>query len=132
MRVRSYRDLIVWQKSMDLAIECYRETRTFPVEERFGLTTQIRRCAASVPANIAEGRCRSGARDFARFLGIAHGSVAELETHLMLAERLGYTGGDRLNEILGRSAEIGRMTHGLRQAILRRTSPREPAPKPET
>jgi four helix bundle protein len=120
MAVRSYRDLVVWQKAMDLAAECYRETQAFPAGERFGLTSQIRRAASSVPANIAEGRCRSGPRDFVRFLGIARGSVAELETQLILAERLGYTNASRLGSMLGRTAEIGRMIHGLRRAVVRR------------
>ena len=86
----SYRDLTVWQKSIVLATTIYGATRGFPAEERFGLTSQIRRSATSIPANIAEGQARRTTGEFLQSLGIARGSLAELETHLILSERLGY------------------------------------------
>jgi four helix bundle protein len=89
-RVRNHHELRVWEVSMELALDVYRLTSEMPAEERFGLMGQIRRSAGSIPANIAEGAGRSSAADFARFLSIARGSLAELETHLLLAEQLGY------------------------------------------
>jgi len=82
--------LQVWQRSVDLALECYKLSGELPREEKFALTSQIRRAATSVPSNIAEGYGRWNARDFARFLAIASGSLRELETHLIIANRLGY------------------------------------------
>ncbi|MDB5296543.1 MAG: ribosomal protein [Phycisphaerales bacterium] len=87
---RNYRDLIAWQKGMDLVEEVYRATRLFPADEVYGLTSQIRRAAVSIPANVAEGQGRGGAAEFARFLRIAHGSLREVETHALIAERLLY------------------------------------------
>ena len=95
-RIGSHRDLVVWQKSMDLAVEVYRLSKTFPKEETYRLTSQITRAVASVPANIAEGHARSTARDYASFLSVAKGSLMETETFLMLSVRLGYlTQGNR-------------------------------------
>ena len=85
--LRNYRDLEVWQQSMELAETVWRLSGRFPVEERFGMTSQLRRAATSVPANIAEGAERHGTREFLQFLGIASGSLAETETFLLLAER---------------------------------------------
>lgn len=88
--VRSHRDLIVWQKAMDLAVGIYRLSKQFPKSETYGLTSQITRAAASVPANIAEGGARGSAGDYSRFLRIAKGSLMETETYLLLATRLDY------------------------------------------
>jgi four helix bundle protein len=88
-RVDSHVDLRVWKESMELAVDVYRATATMPSEETYGLTRQIRRAVTSVPANIAEGAGRTSNRDFARFLAIARGSLSELETLLLLCERLG-------------------------------------------
>src|SRR4051812_40800966 len=88
--IRDYRDLIAWQKSIELVKKIYVMTRTFPKAEIYGLTQQIRRCAVSVPANIAEGQSRNGRKEFIYFLGIAKGSIAELQTHLVISERLGF------------------------------------------
>ena len=111
----SYRDLEVWKKSIDLAEAICRASGAWPPEERFGLTSQIRRAAASVPANIAEGAERRGTREFLRFLSIAQGSLAEVETFLVLAGRLGYaTMGEDLET---RAAEIGRMLSGLTRSL---------------
>jgi four helix bundle protein len=87
--INSYRDLRVWQDAMSLAEACYRLTREFPRDELFGLTSQIRRSAASIPANIAEGHGRESTGSFVQSLRIAQGSLKELETHLILAERIG-------------------------------------------
>jgi four helix bundle protein len=88
MRVRHYRELKVWQAAMDLAERCYLMTKSFPKDELFGMTSQIRRAAASVPANIAEGQGRQSTKEFLRFLSIARGSLMELETHLILCQRV--------------------------------------------
>ncbi|HEX6837928.1 MAG TPA: four helix bundle protein, partial [Polyangia bacterium] len=87
--MQDFRDLKVWQRAHELTLAIYRATATFPSEERFGLTSQMRRSAASVPANIAEGRCRGSDADFGRFLRVALGSAAETEYHLILAGDLG-------------------------------------------
>jgi four helix bundle protein len=85
---RHHEDLLVWQRGIALAKDVYRFTARLPVDERFGLAIQMRRCAASVPANIAEGAARGGAREFCRYVSIAQGSLAELDTHLVLAREL--------------------------------------------
>src|SRR6185295_7508902 len=90
MKVISYRDLIVWQSAMQLAEDTYKLCARFPRSERFGLGAQLQRCAVSVPLNIAEGQARGSTRDYLRFLSIARGSAAEVETQLLLAQRLGY------------------------------------------
>jgi four helix bundle protein len=115
--IRSYRDLQVWKLGMAVAAECYRLTQSFPRNEMFGLTSQIRRAACSVPANIAEGRGRTGTRDFLKFLGIAHGSLSELATHLQLASDVGIVNREVLNSVLARTGEIGKMLTGLRQSL---------------
>ena len=86
-----HKDLIVWQKSLDLADAVYVLTRSFPKEEIYGLISQMRRCAVSIPSNIAEGSGRKTKKDFVRFLAIAYGSALELETQLLLSQRFGYT-----------------------------------------
>jgi four helix bundle protein len=90
MGVRDYRELIVWQKAMDLVTEVYRLTRGFPREELYGLTNQLRRAAVSIPSNIAEGQARQSTAEFRNFLSIAQGSRAEVETQLLIAVRLQY------------------------------------------
>lgn len=91
MGIRDYRELIVWQKAMDLVVEVYRLTRSFPREELYGLTNQVRRAVVSIPSNIAEGQARQSTAEFRNFLSIAQGSRAEVETQLMIAVRLQYT-----------------------------------------
>ena len=88
--IRTHKDLLVWQRSIDLVVSIYEVTRSFPQSELFSLTSQIRRCATSIPANIAEGSGRRGNNEFKQFLYIALGSATELETHLILSEKLGY------------------------------------------
>jgi four helix bundle protein len=113
MTVRSYRDLIAWQKSMELVQQVYQATKTWPSEEQYGLTSQIRRAAISIASNIAEGHGRGSDRELVRFLGIAHGSLMEVETQLQIAHNLGYLSPDGFEKLNNRSAEIGRIIHGL-------------------
>jgi four helix bundle protein len=118
MPVESYRDLLVWQKGMDLTVMLYTLSRHFPREEVYGLVSQLTRCAASVPANIAEGKVRSSARDFAHFLAIARGSLVEAETYLLLAIRLGYITDDQARPAFNLASEIGKMLLSLRRKLL--------------
>ena len=112
-RIESYRDLIVWQRGMDLAEAVYEVTRTFPREEMFGLTSQARRAATSIPANIAEGHGRGTRLTYASFLRIARGSLKELETHLLLAAKLDIVSQERISALLAQANEIGRMLNSL-------------------
>ncbi len=113
MGVRSYQELLVWQKAMEVVVECYSLTEKFPKSEMYGLTNQLRRAAVSVPANIAEGQARQYTAEFMRFISISYGSLAELETHIQIAQRLNYLELTTSNQILERCAEIGRMLNGL-------------------
>ncbi|MEX0347659.1 MAG: four helix bundle protein [Rhizobiaceae bacterium] len=113
MAVKSYRDLIVWQKAMDLSVEIYRVSEAFPNEERFGLISQVRRSSVSIVANIAEGFGRDSKRDFVRYLRISQGSLKETETHLLLSQRLGMVDGKQMEAGLSLSDEIGKMLRSL-------------------
>ena len=117
MTVQHYRELKVWQAAMTLAEDCYLATKSFPKEELFGLTSQIRRAAASVPANIAEGQGRQHTKEFLNFLSVARGSLMEVETHLLLSQRVGLLNQTKLDSLLTTSAEISRMLSGLRRAL---------------
>ena len=119
--LKSYQDLEVWKKSMELAEMVYRVSAQFPAEERFGITSQVRRAAVSVAANIAEGAERHGTREFLNFLGIASGSLAETETFLMLAQRLGMVPEEQTRPILAQASEVGRMLNGLKRSLRSRT-----------
>ena len=110
-RRNSYRDLIVWQKSMQLVREIYIETKNFPKEEMYGLVSQIRRCAISIPSNIAEGRGRNSDKEFIRFLQISLGSVYELQTQLELSSQLNYI--NNIDNLLNLSIEIEKMINTL-------------------
>ncbi|MDR1817889.1 MAG: four helix bundle protein [Puniceicoccales bacterium] len=118
--VKSYRDLNVWQMAMTLAEKIYATTRAFPKEETYGLTNQIRRAVVSVPSNIAEGSARRNTAEFLNFLSIANGSLAEVETQLLLATRLGFLLENQLRELEALTAETGRMLAGLRRALSER------------
>lgn len=118
--MQSYRDLIVWQRSMALAEAVYRLTLAFPPDERFGLTSQARRSAVSIPANIAEGYGRGTRAAYASFVRIAQGSLKELETHLLLADRIGYFTVMDIELALAEADEIGRML----RALLNKLSPK--------
>lgn len=117
--VKSYRDLRVWQRGMDLAAEVYRLSRCWPKDELNGLTSQARRSAASVPANIAEVYGRQSPASYGQFLKVARGSLKELETHLLLAERVGLTAQGSCREALQRADDLGRMLGGLIKAAAR-------------
>ena len=119
-RMRSYRDLKVWQRAMDLTVRTYEITRRFPAEEKYGLVSQMRRAAASVPANLAEGQARRSDKEFLQMLGIARGSLAEVETFVTLSERLRLIGRESSDELLEECAEINRMMNGLMRALSRR------------
>ena len=126
--LRTYKDLKVWRKAFGLFTRVYRVTKAFPAEERFGLITQARRCAVSIPSNIAEGYARETTRDYLRFLWIARGSLAELETQLMLSRELAMAPGDQLSELLADLAEVERMLSALIRSLQRKSqsaSPRE-------
>jgi four helix bundle protein len=127
MSVKSFRDLIVWQKSMDLVEVIYQMTKTFTKEELYGLTNQLRRAAVSIPSNIAEGHARSSTAEFVRFLSIARGSLAEAETQLLIAQRLGYLSNDQLAPILSLQIEINKMINGL----MAKLAPNPPSLDPE-
>ena len=115
-----YRDLVIWQRAMALAEATYRLTRSFPGDERFGLTSQARRAAVSVAANIAEGYGRGTRPAYVSFVRIAQGSLKELETHLILAERIGLCPAGATKDLLAEADEIGRMV----RTLLTRLSPK--------
>ncbi|MBB6698546.1 four helix bundle protein [Clostridium algidicarnis] len=117
MKVLNYTELIVWQKSMDLVENIYLITMKFPKEEIYSLTNQIRRAAVSIPSNIAEGQQRNTTAQFKYFLSVAQGSRAEVETQIRIAMRLSYVYGSEMDKILDLCAEIGKMIHGLENAL---------------
>lgn len=110
---KNYRDLLAWQKSMDLVDQVYRVTRQFPAEEKFGLTNQLRRAAVSIPSNIAEGQGRRSSAEMARFLLIAHGSLREVETQITIAARQTYLSTQEEANLLNLAGEVGRLIQGL-------------------
>jgi four helix bundle protein len=111
--INSYRDLRVWQDAMTLAESCYVLTGRFPRDELFGLTSQIRRAAASIPANIAEGHGRESTGSFVQSLRVSQGSLKELETHLLLAQRVGILAIADLDITMGRCESLGKMVRAL-------------------
>lgn len=115
--IRDFRDLVVWQKSMELAVNVYELSKLFPREELYGLTSQIRRAVVSVPSNIAEGQGRDNDREFSRFLDIAMGSVREVETQIAIATRLGYLSQDNSEHVLNLITEVAKLTNALRRKI---------------
>jgi four helix bundle protein len=124
MKTRRFRDLLVWQRSMRFVEAIYSATRQFPKEELFGLASQMRRSAVSVPSNIAEGRGRDSEKSFAHFLNQARGSLCELETQIELARNLGMIPAKGAEQLLAESTEIERMLHGLRTTLRRETAPK--------
>ncbi len=117
MDYTSYRDLEVWQKAMDLVVECYHITKDFPKREIYGLTSQLQRAAISIPSNIAEGRERQHTKEFIQHISIAYASLAELETHIQIAERLDYLTNNKAKQLLVRTSELGKMLNGLRKSL---------------
>src|SRR5688572_10684681 len=116
----SFRDLVVWQKAMDLVEEVYAVTRAFPTDERYGLTAQIRRCAVSIPSNIAEGYGRHTTKDTQHFLAQARGSILELQTQLILATRHQIGNVNAVRSAIAHPEEVGRVLNGLLLSTQRR------------
>jgi four helix bundle protein len=117
--IRSYRDLGVWQEAMALAEAAYRITTTFPKEELYGMSGQIRRSATSIAANIAEGYGREATGSYIQFLKVAKGSLRELETHLLLAQRVELVRREGVQPLLGQCDKVGKMLHGLIRSLQR-------------
>jgi len=117
MPVKRYDELIAWQKAMDLVEGVYNSTGPFPKEEIYGLTQQLRRSAVSIPSNIAEGQGRRSTADFLHHLSIAHGSLRELETQLLIAGRLRLLEDTRVDDLMKMCAEIGRLINGLYNSL---------------
>jgi four helix bundle protein len=115
--VQSFRELLVWQRALQLTISIYRLTQGFPREEIYGLTSQIRRAAVSVPSNIAEGHGRLSTGEYRQFLGVARGSNFELQTQIEIARALGFGDSKLLDEAEGLSFEVGKMISGVLNAI---------------
>ncbi len=111
--IKTFRDLLVWQKSHALVLEIYKITKDFPVEERFGPTSQLRRSAASMPTNIVEGFKRKSKKDFAHFVNMADSSLEETKYHLILTKDLGYLPEEKFNKVSEQCDEIGKMLYGL-------------------
>jgi four helix bundle protein len=119
---QNFRDLIAWQKAMKLAKNIYGDCESFPRHQLFGLTQQLQRAAVSVPSNIAEGHARHSSKDFLRFLSMARGSLAEVQTQLLLAHDLGYLAKHSLDSILEESTEVYKLINGLYSAIGKRVN----------
>lgn len=121
--VQGYRDLLVWQKGMALAKDIYKITAAFPAEEKFGLISQMRRAAVSVPSNIAEGQARNTTGEFVQFISHAEGSLAELDTQLTLAVELNFIGTEKAQPGMDTIAELRRMLNGLRRSVTGQSPP---------
>ena len=124
---QSFRELIVWQRAMQLTVAVYRLTREFPREEQFGLTSQIRRSAVSIPSNIAEGQGRSSVGEFRQFLGIARGSTCEVQTQLEIARALNFGKSSSIDEAESLSNEVRMMLYGMLDSL--KSGPRLDAKK---
>ena len=120
--IRSYRDLVVWQRAMQVVVEVHVLTREFAKGEAYGLTSQLRRAAVSIPSNIAEGHARGTGREYAHFVSIARGSVAELETQLELSVRLDMAPDERVARARQLTAQVGQMLTRLSQRLRERTN----------
>jgi four helix bundle protein len=120
-RTGNYKDLIVWQKGIALVKQIYEMTQTFPAEERFGLVSQMRRAAVSIPSNIAEGQARHTTREFIQFVSHAEGSVAELDTQLTIAGQLGYCTNGKIESMLQLVSELRKMLNALRRKLAARS-----------
>jgi four helix bundle protein len=140
MQTFTYRDLVVWKLAMTLVEACYRATSGFPVEERYGLTNQIRRAALSIPLNVAEGRCRHTTNAFINHVSIALGSVGELETCIDLCVRLGFLKPGEARQLMQQVQSVGRLLNGLHTALQKRrrkqrgakACPQSPVPSPQS
>jgi len=127
--IRSYRDLRVWQRGMDLVEAIYVITQSFPKREIYGITSQMRRAAVSIPANIAEGHSREHTKEFRNFLSVAQGSISELETELEIATRLGYLTAEQFNRLMTQVAGLAKQVRALREALAKKIAVQANAPK---
>jgi four helix bundle protein len=116
---KSYRDLIAWQKAMRFVTDVYLVTRAFPRDELYGLTSQLRRAAVSVPSNIAEGQAHFSSKEFHHFLSHARGSLVEIETQLLIARNVNYLDAEQTRKLMESAAELGRVLNGLIASIKR-------------
>ncbi len=121
-KLRGYRDLLVWQKGMSLAVQTYGDVAAFPKEELFGLTNQIKRSVVSVPSNIAEGWARDTDNYFVQFLSVSRGSLAEYETQVELAYQLNFLNEEKYNKLIQNSTELSKMLNGLMQSIKKKSN----------
>ncbi|MDD4179226.1 MAG: four helix bundle protein [Candidatus Margulisbacteria bacterium] len=119
--MRTFKDLKVWQKAYSLVIDVYTHTKSFPAEERYGITSQLRRAALSIPSNISEGYGRKSMKQYIQFLRIAYGSGTELETQLMLSKDLNYLNEEIFNNIISKYYEVERMLMALIKALDHKT-----------
>jgi four helix bundle protein len=119
--MHGYKDLLVWQKAMDLVVAVYRVTQSFPRTETYGLANQMQRAAVSVPSNIAEGHALKQTQAYIRHIAIASGSLAELETQLEISDRLGYVSSEAKQVVTDQANEVGRMLTGLRRSLQSKT-----------
>ncbi|NNE97815.1 MAG: four helix bundle protein [Pyrinomonadaceae bacterium] len=122
--MRTHENLDVWKKSVEFVVTVYKVTDSFPSEEKFGLTSQIRRASVSIPANIAEGAARSSEKEFLHFLSISQGSASEVETVLLIGLRLNFLDEETYFDLRNDLNEIGRMLSGLRKHLLIKNNPR--------
>jgi four helix bundle protein len=115
--IKSYRDLRAWQGGVDPVTEIYRETQSFPPQEIYGLTSQLRRAAVSIPSNIAEGHAREHTREFLNFISIAQGSLAEMQTQIEIAKRLKYFSEEKTERLLDQTVSLSKQLYSLRNAL---------------
>ncbi len=118
--MHNFKELYIWKRSVDLAVDVYNITRSFPIEEKYGLNSQITRSAVSIPSNIAEGAGRNTDKDFNKFLGIALGSSFELETQLIIAHKIGILEDERFDLISNETVEVQKMINGFKNKILKK------------
>jgi four helix bundle protein len=117
MLAKNYSELIAWQRAMDLVESVYNATKLFPKEELYGLTSQLRRAAVSIPSNIAEGQGRKSLNEFLHFLSIAYGSLREVETQILIVGRLNYLDQPEVNKLIALTSEVGRLINGLSNSL---------------
>ena len=114
---KDYKELIVWQKAMDLVVEVYQLVKLLPREEMYALSDQMRRAVISIPSNIAEGQARNSSKEFIQFLSIAKGSNAEIQTQLLICTKLRYLNEEQISNAINLSYEVGRMIHAITQKL---------------
>ena len=116
-KIKSYQDLIVWQKSVLLVTDIYTITKTFPQDERFGITSQLNRAAVSIPTNIAEGWGRETSKNYLQFLRISRGSIMEVQTLLIISKNLNYVSEEKFDVLRNKTEEVGKILQGLIKSI---------------